>query len=70
MEPKNEPYTWSQEWRHICEVRTLARWHREHGRDWTRDHIRGVASQRGKPAARRLLDDLNAELDRQREPAA
>jgi hypothetical protein len=50
-------FTWSQEYRHQCEVRTVIRWRIE---DRTRalNYLEAVRVKRGKEAAERLERDV------------
>jgi len=43
--------------RHRCETRQLLRWTVEHGFDWAREWLAGVAEKRGVAAADRLRED-------------
>jgi hypothetical protein len=43
--------------RHRCETRQLLRWTVEHGPDWARGWLAGVAQKRGAAAADRLRED-------------
>jgi hypothetical protein len=71
------PDTWSEAYRHQCEVRQLLRWRQEKGREWAHEFIngrietmasgrrapvvKGVRQQRGDAAADRLMEDCRAQ---------
>jgi hypothetical protein len=50
--------------RHQCEVRQVLRWRVEHGREWVRDWLAGVAKRRGHGAADRLDADAREQWTR------
>lgn len=51
------PPTDCEEYRHQCEVR----WCISQGADWFKTYVRGVATARGREAARRLTADVKAQ---------
>ena len=57
-------YTWSEEWRHICEVRFIIDMP---GRDQRLAYLAGIAKRRGQPAADKLQADVRAAWPRRHE---
>ena len=57
-------YTWSQEWRHICEVRFIIDMPT---RDRRTAYLEGIARRRGQAAANALRRDVRAAWDSRRE---
>ncbi|MDN7965494.1 hypothetical protein QZM92_26295 [Burkholderia multivorans] len=53
--------TWSEEWRHRCEVKTIAEWDLKQ----RREYLELVKQKRGEAAAQRLKEGLT-ELWKQR----
>lgn len=50
--------------RHRCEVRQVLRWRLEHGREWVREWLAGVAQKRGRAAANALQRDAAEQWQR------
>lgn len=57
--------TWSEVWRHECEVRWVARLPSSHAR---RAYVDGIEQRRGKPAADRLRAGLTAAWAQRKRP--
>lgn len=55
-------YTYTEEWRRICEARTVLRWPLEK----RRAHIAAVEKIRGSAAAEQLKKDIITEWERQK----
>jgi hypothetical protein len=53
--------TYSETHRHQCEVRDIIRKRLQHGSDWARAHLAGIAKKRGTQAAERLMSDIKAQ---------
>jgi hypothetical protein len=49
--------TYSEEYRHQCEVRTVLRWRRDYGGYKAHEYIDSIEKKRGKAAAERLMRD-------------
>lgn len=49
--------TYSEEYRHQCEVRTVLRWRRDYGAYKAHEYIESLVKWRSKEAADRLLKD-------------
>lgn len=60
------PGSWSEQFRHECEVRLLASWRVIECRRF----LEGVAQKRGQPAADRLRADIAEHFEQARELAA
>jgi hypothetical protein len=50
-------FTWTEEYRHQCEVRTVIRWRRE-DRSRALNYLEEVKKKRGKEAGERLENDV------------
>lgn len=50
-------FTWSEEYRHQCEVRTVIRWRRE-DRNKAHDYLEAVKKKRGEKAGQELERDV------------
>ena len=50
--------TYSEEYRHQCEVRAIIEYRIRRGRSWAYNFLDGVEKQRGKAARERLEQDI------------
>lgn len=50
--------TWSETYRHQCEVRDIIAKRLTKGRQWAQDHLQGIEKARGKAARQKLEADI------------